>query len=506
MKFIFSYIILFSVITVPSFSQSCAPKGINTDPFNPRINPDPNGRKNTFDYTATGWPLRTLYLTGDSYKQSPFYSDNNSSIEHLYAPNDGVLDMMPFNGWEIIKRDFGYEDNGQPSPEKAKNPFIVLYNRYSGKLRVFVARFSQQNFNGANISVKFITDSPMQTSLLDLSTGVKAIDASFIRDQRLRSVVNFPSGPFEWFYSDFQMIYDPCTCFFTSKLEVNLSLSNTSIVNLTGTSNGTIKAIDGGAPTNSQNEKGPLSFGDLATGAKKGMQAYKEGIKFKNDIQEAITKEGGSQASAKTVGLNNLVSSLASNQFLKTGLNSIPYVSAALSVISMFNGGGKEAPQQVTITPMAIRQSYDFSGTINEEFNNYTTITFRNPGSVIGNSPLSQYPYYNEVMGVFNLINTPKFERTFRQVSSGNGRIIEGSYWEATFTLTQDIQYVLNPAAKLNIQEIKAYLLFEHDSEEKMLELFPSSPQIKYGYGRRRSATCCKKTFNCPKFKKAKCE
>lgn len=469
------------IIISDLYSQSCAPKGISTDPASP-INPDPNGRINTFNYTATGWPLRTEYLPYDTYKQSPFYSDNNSAIQHLYAPNDGVLDILPSNGWEIIKQDFGYLDNGQPSLEKAKNPFIVLYNRYTGKMRVFIARYSQQNFNGANITVRFTTDSPMQTSLFDFGSSLKAIDASFIRDQQLRSIVNFPTGPFEWFYSDFQMQYDPCTCFFTSKIEIKLSLSNTSIVTLTGSSTGTITAIDGGAPTESQNNKGPLSFGNLITGAKKGIQGYKSGQEFKNDIQEAINKEGGSKTSERTSGLTNLVSSLSSNKFLKAGLSSIPYVSAALSVVNFFNGGGKEGPQQVTITPMSIRQSYDFSGTIGNEFPDYATITFRNPGSLIGNSPLSQYPYYNEVMGIFNLLTTPRFTKTVVQVSSGSGRIIEGSYWQATFKLAQDAQYVLNPAAKLSIQEIKTYLLINHQGELYTEEFLPNNPEVTFGY------------------------
>lgn len=54
-----------------SLSQSCAPKGISTDPANP-INPDPNGRINTFNYTATGWPLRTEYLSSICFKRFEF--------------------------------------------------------------------------------------------------------------------------------------------------------------------------------------------------------------------------------------------------------------------------------------------------------------------------------------------------------------------------------------------------------------------------------------------------
>lgn len=304
-------------------AQSCAPKGISTGMPNP-VNPDPNGRLNTFDYTATGWSLRTEYLPSDTWKQSPFYSDNNSAIQHLYAPNDGVLDILPSNGWELIKRDFGYEDNGNPSPEKAKNQFLVLYNRFTSVLRIFVARYSQQNFNGANIKINFTTDSPMQSSLLDLSSGIKAIDAAFIQNQSLNSIINFPSGPYEWFYSDFQMAYDPCTCLFTSKLEIRLSLSNLSSISLTGSSSGTI--VSQGAPTAGQSEKGPLSFGDVATGIKKGAQGYKDGVKAKNDIQEAINKSGGSQQTTRTTGLNNLSNKLKTNNFIKAGLSSIPYV------------------------------------------------------------------------------------------------------------------------------------------------------------------------------------
>lgn len=458
------------------FAQSCAPIGISTGMPNP-VNPDPTGRLNTFDYTATGWPLRTEYLPNDTWKQSPFYSDNNAAIQHFYAPNDGIKDILPSNGWELIKRDFGYEDDGSPSPEKAKNPFLVLYNRYTGVLRIFVARYSQQNFNGANIKIRFTPDSPMQTSLLDLSSGVKAIDATFVPDPSLISIVNFPSGPYEWFYSDFQMVYDPCTCLFTSKLQIELSLSSSSTISLTGSSSGTI--ISDGAPTSSQSDKGPISFGDVASGIKKGAQGYKDGVKAQNDILEAIDKRGGSQQSTRTTGLNNLSNALKTNTFLKAGLNSIPFVSAALSVLDLFVGGGKEGPQEVTITPMTIKQDYEFTGTIVNTYPNYTTITFRTPGSDTGNSPLSQYPYYNEVLGIFNLLQTPKYKRT----TINNG----GFNRTAVFDLSNDIEYVLNPAAKLDIQEIKVYLLImDQDTEIKTFEISPNSPSfsIPFSHGR----------------------
>jgi hypothetical protein len=216
----------------------------------------------------------------------------------------------------------------------------------------------------------------------------------------------------------------------------------------------------------------------VASGIKKGAQGYKDGVKAKNDILEAIDKRGGSQQSTRTTGLNNLSNALKTNTFLKAGLNSIPFVSAALSVLDLFVGGGKEGPQEVTITPMTIKQDYEFTGTIVNTYPNYTTITFRTPGSDTGNSPLSQYPYYNEVLGIFNLLQTPKYKRT----TINNG----GFNRTAVFDLSNDIEYVLNPAAKLDIQEIKVYLLImDQDTEIKTFEISPNSPSfsIPYSHG-----------------------
>lgn len=131
--------------------------------------------------------------------------------------------MYPVDGWELIKKDFGYEDNGTPSNPAASRLYMILYNKYQGILRVFVARGDQQPYNGATIKLNFNSNSASITSLLDYAAEVHALN-DFPFDKATNSPVisqvsPFITSPLVWFYADFPLMYDPCTCFYQILIE-----------------------------------------------------------------------------------------------------------------------------------------------------------------------------------------------------------------------------------------------------------------------------------------------
>ena len=91
----------------------------------------------------------------------------------------------------------------------------------------------------------------------------------------------------------------------------------------------------------------------------------------------------------------------------------------------------------------------------------YNSFTFRTPGSLYNNYPNSEYPYYNEVLGVLNLLKTPKFIHKQGSVQTGtiNGEPVYRM--SDQYRLAETMEYVLNPAAGLQVQEIKAALIVD---------------------------------------------
>ena len=124
----------------------CHPNGpfINTAPVaipNPYIST--SYQTNTWDWTQAhlnatnnndySGQSNTLSPPG---LQSPFWQEGTAGYLAAIA-GDANSDFYPADGWELIKRDFGTKydgtsDNGYGSPA----PYFILYNKYSGKLRV----------------------------------------------------------------------------------------------------------------------------------------------------------------------------------------------------------------------------------------------------------------------------------------------------------------------------------------------------------------------------------
>jgi hypothetical protein len=119
--------ILFAFLSIGATSlhaQTCSPNGITTNPAAP-VNTQNPAKKNTFNYTATQFPLNWIYTYNNTTKiNSPYFDTDNSGINQFYDPIDGIKDIYPAEGWELIKKDFGYADNGTPNNPATSNPYL----------------------------------------------------------------------------------------------------------------------------------------------------------------------------------------------------------------------------------------------------------------------------------------------------------------------------------------------------------------------------------------------
>lgn len=264
------------------------------------------------------------------------------------------------------------------------------------------------------------------------------------------------------------MDYDPCICQFDSRLQIDVNLITQADVKLVGQTTGTlVSAANGTSTTSPEFDKG-IPFIRKVNGAlEAGGKSY--------DNIDKLTSKMSALLPAKASSLKSLSDASKLSNFLKDGLGALPYVGEALSMLDFFMGGGKDAgPQQVVIQPMTIEMSTATTGTITT--NNWATgIPFYNPGNRISRSIPENVPYYNEAMGVFSLLKKPTVEVRTTTPYTGSGTS-SPSTTRYSFRLTEDLQYVINPASKLEVQDFQAALVFEGP-----INAMPTRPYYDYG-------------------------
>lgn len=405
-----------------------------TDPYAPYDPLNPT-RANTFNWIdpnpdpASFWDEFCLNSStiNATHIKTPFNQDNNSVINHFLDSQD----KFPEDGWELIKYDLGYNASGQATGTGIDYPYLVLYNRFTGILRVFLA-LSETGapFQVAQTRLEFIAGAGPMSSNLDLSTaftnsqnGITSLKGFTGEFPRFVSASRYLSGPGKWIYADFPMMYDPCVCSYDSKMKISTFLINTAEVSGSSIGTGTITPDEDALSKSNdvyKDEEGILSWGwknlsNVNDAAQKSAKAYKDMDSFKKGLEAAIDKSGLSfvdKEKKKGLIADFAVEIKLPNAF-KSVLNAMPYVSAAISFLDFFVGGGKESsgPQEVVIQPMGIEMNTRYKGTITQTLPKQE-ITFNTPGGTNINPLNLDYPYYNEALGVFHLVETPVLYHT----------------------------------------------------------------------------------------------
>lgn len=456
MKKIFT-ITSFLIMSGNIFSQYPCLNGISTDPHAP-INLQLPSKKNTFfDWQATTYlvqPMNTGCIRG-SLMESPFYKIDN--LEELRESKD----MKWEDGWELIRRGFGLTEQNTYTIDPAQHLYLILYNKYTGILRVLLKTCRGVDYNAAKITIKFNPLSQIKTDLIEFSRGsVSALDKKF-NTTIYAAGAKYINDDTKWFYADFPMMYDPCACLYSSKINIISELISTSNIMIEGGITGDIYTKDVGGKaqvqkpgsTGWQNVSGFVN-GKLAT-------SYGSVNNFVAQSQKFAENIGKIDTTNKKSALDNLGNFLKSNQFLKAGLNAIPWIQSAMSLFDIFIGGGKTSsgPQEVKVLPLTVNLTAKLSGTLQTTMQ-YHDIQFTNPGSKNAQLDPDAYPYYNETLGVFNLIKTPVAFYELAGEGRCDARRCYGPYKKYKFRFDSDsLLYVLNPASQMTIQNMKAAII-----------------------------------------------
>lgn len=450
------------VLTLSTYAQYPCVNSISTNPLNPINNQLPS-KKNTFfnwqDSIYTVQPINTDCIRGVQM-ESPFYK-----IDNLEALRDSK-DMRWNDGWELIRRGFGLTDQNTYTIDPVPNAYLILYNKYTGILRVLLKVCRGADYNAAKITLSFNSLSQIKTDLLELSRGsVAAIDKKFTATA-FAAGSKYVNDNTKWFYADFPMMFDPCTCLYKSKLNILSDLIASSQITLVGGVTGDIytKDVGGKAQIQKDGSFGWKDFSGLVNG--KVSTVYNGINSFVTSTQGFATNIGNIDTTNKKSALDNLGNFLKNNQFLKTGLNAVPWLKSALSLVDIFIGGGKTTtgPQEVKLLPLGVNLSVKLNGTIST-INPYHSIIFTNPGSRDAQLDPDVYPSYNEVLGVFNLIKTPVIFRSKSTILCSDGIRGTGpvSYYKYRFD-ADSLYYVLNTAAGLTIQNMQSAIVIKTKS------------------------------------------
>ena len=331
--------------TGKAIAQYCPDKSISTHPDNPVSETGSIAQPNPFDWREEEFPVYTQYQPpANSVIESPFFHPNNLDLAHLVINKD----MQPEDGWELITYKTGKNPDGTNMSTQADFVYLVLYNKYTGILRVMAAGDPQGNHNGSQLLLRFVptgSTNEYNPSVYSHISDIHEVADFRASDDSAFAVMRYKEGSSKWFYADFPMAYDPCTCFYESLMGIEISLVDKATIDITGNITGTLANITN--PTSGAVNEDGYAFKDVRAAATKAQKTYKTINDFVQKQEKALKIEGKTQLqltiaeALKRKELNTFQETLKKSDFLREGLKRAPYIGGALELLDFFISGGK---------------------------------------------------------------------------------------------------------------------------------------------------------------------
>ena len=464
-------------------NSSCCNGIINTDvPY--KVNTERPSLINNWDWTI---PNFTNSMTSSQFNQStiknPYFETNGLNRDAIWGKffpqtsyasltADSFPNLNPRKGWQVISYNFGkdYLGNNYTNTNDLKDPYFILYNKYTGQLRLL---FTIENNGGYQNRVNTYLGFP-QTG--NNSGGISGTPSGNILGSGLFSMYKDPvqtldevsnpnimspapaNGGTQWSVADYVLQYDPCVCNNNSELKFSFGNYTTQNIQLSGRGVGIISPFG-------RTGANPALFGrDFMLQVTEGFNS--DGTFMLNNADalaktlyvppmnwlEKLVKNGLNTAfnAALTGGIGFGTSYLSSamsseitpwiNQAVKDnkdfawaikqlGLKGdttggvtqykdeavakalAGYLGTATSGFSMQLFDTKEpGPTNYFLNEFEIRM---VGTSTNETDANRDKIYLQNPGSLNAKTinPSRLYPLYNEPLGLFAMLRKPKIKR-----------------------------------------------------------------------------------------------
>lgn len=385
-----------------------------------------------------------------TYTEMPWYRQNPGNI-NAGNTNLSVLvptpyDFKPEDGWVLLGKAFGTPTLGAVIGQKVSNPYFIIYNKFTGRMKVFHGN-PALNLPGqfAYLTSDFYDDrtnpnKSIKTALFGFNEPIAktlkyfndALNVNSINKHVLQgNTGGIVSSDVFWYYSDYVTAYDPCGCRMldegkSSSLLFSQTLDNTSTIE--ADIHGTIStAVSGGSASNQ------MTFSNSVKGASSGYSTFsgyastaatvltkihdfhKERMikdywmttdEFKNNQSKTDAEKKqlfedffkSPKGIEKSTGLGNDGFFNA----LKKGASALPYVGTVLGFFNMLSGGSAPVTSfEANLKLMGTLTTLQPNGTIE-----LTTPGLRNTPAAAG----AMQPNYDNTLGVFNMIEPPAFE------------------------------------------------------------------------------------------------
>ncbi|MDP3929922.1 MAG: T9SS type A sorting domain-containing protein [Bacteroidota bacterium] len=420
-----------------------------------------------------------------------------------YTPNlDQINIPNPLNPLDITG----------PNPSHA--PYFVLYNKYKGTVRLFAnVWFNNTTANKPQkvmATLQFSNDE-VNGLLRHNSSYDLALDQPTIIEKISGPSYNF-ADQFKWLMSDYQVGFDPCICNRTTnntRLQFEFRTINSMDIDMTSRSIAVNKAITsnsyltddflnlGDVDFNNPNTNKPGSrmykeMGSLLDGYKAAQLKYEKDLANYNSTEGIlkraaidILKDGitatGSMVGAGVAGsffTNSIMKKFILKNKTRVGLFNDGLIAldtndadafaksvtgATKSIIASgfdFLSTTIDVPQKPTrpSAPTATFTETTYKGTVTHN-NEFKTDDLLIPGSLPisfpnGDPGLNRlnYPAYNEVLGLFALLETPEVEVVSKRKTSYESQfnIIPNSWYRWAGNSTQKKQYQIRVKDKLS--------------------------------------------------------
>gem|GEM_PF-3337893 len=419
----------------------CLPIGISTNPDN-YVNPNDVSATRKWDWRSQNF---TVYLTNQSGTPgnsvtivSPFY-DQSGNVNTFSLSNSFAKDYNSVDGWELLYKNFGTPSQGVISP------YFMLYNRYSGTIRIFVNIVNSGDFTftnaGLNLTLKRPTNIPNSQVLRQTAVLNQLGTYSFSSEDMQKNAKHFSPNAYTnsgvnnnyfWLYADFQTLYDACTCGLEGDWYFSAGLVNNLNIDLT--SNGTLTTIVDATSTTPPSTNSTGFFGEVQE-----YLAFGSGIisGFGGVIASANkgTTDGNQIVANTNTFINNLGPIIGRNKASEVASSvgriifELPkvnmFINLASTFISTVKKIGNDYDKLTNDSPKsvdAIGKSKTTESKISLTTTGQITVSapyvdqiLKIPGAKVpaGQGAIVHYnPIYDEVLGIWNLFEQPKFNLT----------------------------------------------------------------------------------------------
>lgn len=520
-----------------SGQEECDVPQVSTNPLAPSNDNTPQPEfLNTFDwapYNSNGplnLPLNDIYEQNEATSMLHPYAAGNP-YDYLQQAQINALDMYWDDGWELLSANLGnYPDGTATESEYLNMPYLLLYNRERGIIRFFancsIAVENIEEFKFASVTLSFV-DGNVSGLLRQNADYDRTLDQpTAVTD--VKNLVALPDDYDQWFHTDFRVSYDPCTCVFRSDLKLFVRFLHEGqdvLVDREGmTDQAQIEFIDNAdsfLETSYLPSKVVTPFETSVSYNGDGLLIYTESQKLYDDalsrlnyIKQHLTTLSQSTAQIEkeiTIvqtmkalmipGSNGLVSgSLTTDISTHIGQYVTAYEAGGWRMnmpllTKEFNGimarnfdwssyefrEDNGVISQTTFPDANLSRS-SYSGTfqfgLSREFEFFNPGTYPDAGIPIAEVTPHTYPVYNNDLGLFAVLNEPKFlvhedediieydiyRNTFYDEDANcntNGPFIwdRFTFRERNFTtrfkLQEPLKIVFNPHAGIDVSEVK---------------------------------------------------